>query len=210
MKSESWKPPPQDISRQVPDRVFFDSIAQILCGILAALKVSGTSSNIPAEKRYATAELVRRLLALAWRFRRDCLWSAVLGLAMLLLGIIGLKLLGVVIDVIRRALDPSLPAPAYPFGWNPPAGWPALRIVTVLALAIVALALLRAALTYACILPRPWKRSSAPPASPPPVISSRLSRTATRPSWANRAWTCPAASASAWPWRAPCCCSRRF
>jgi ATP-binding cassette subfamily B protein len=121
----------------------------LVCGILLVLKVSGTSNYIPADKRYTTGELVRRLLALAWRFRGDCLWSAVLGLALLLLGIIGLKLLGVVIDVIRRALDPSLPAPAYPFGWNPPAAWTPLRIVTALALAIVAQALLRAALTYA-------------------------------------------------------------
>ena len=111
--------------------------------------MSGTSHYVPADQRYSTGELVRRLLALAWRFRRDCLWSAALGLALLLLGIIGLKLLGVVIDVIRRALDPSLPAPVYPLGWTPPAGWTPLRIVTALALAIVAQALLRAALTYA-------------------------------------------------------------
>jgi hypothetical protein len=55
-------------------------------------------------------------------FRADCVWSVVLSLVLLLLGIAGLKLLGLVIDVIRRALDPSLPPPAYPFGWNPPAG----------------------------------------------------------------------------------------
>ena len=67
---------------------------------------------------------------------------------MLLLGIVGLKLLGVVIDVIRGALNPALPAPDYPFGWTPPAGWAPLRVVAALALAIVALALLRAALTY--------------------------------------------------------------
>jgi ATP-binding cassette subfamily B protein len=113
------------------------------------LKVSVTANYIPAEDRYSTAELVWRLLALAWRFRWDCIWSAVLGVAMLLLGIAGLKLLGVVIDVIRGALDPALPAPAYPFGWTPPAGWTPLRIVTALAVAIVAQALLRAVLTYA-------------------------------------------------------------
>src|SRR5208282_4628870 len=67
---------------------------------------------------------------------------------LLLLGIAGLKLLGVVIDVIRYALDPSLPPPIYPFGWNPPAGWSALQIVTAIAVAIVALAMFRAVLTY--------------------------------------------------------------
>ena len=68
---------------------------------------------------------------------------------LLLLGIAGLKLLGVVIDVIRYALDPSLPPPVYPFDWNPPAGWSPLQVVTALALAIVGQAILRAALTYA-------------------------------------------------------------
>ena len=71
-----------------------------------------------------------------------------LSLILLLLGIAGLQLLGLVIDVIRQALDSSLPPPAYPFGWHPPATWSALQIVTVLALTIVAQALIRAALTY--------------------------------------------------------------
>ena len=115
---------------------------------MVVLKVSVTANYVPAEDRYSTAELVWRLTALAWRFRWDCFWSAALGVGMLLLGIVGLKLLGVVIDVIRGALNPALPAPDYPFGWTPPAGWAPLRVVAALALAIVALALLRAALTY--------------------------------------------------------------
>jgi len=117
--------------------------------MLDVLKTSGISNHPQADERYPTGELVRRLTALAWRFRKDCLWSLVLSVLLLLLGIAGLKLLGVVIDVIRNALDPSLPAPVYPFGWHPPAGWSALEIVTALALAIVAQAALRAGLTYA-------------------------------------------------------------
>jgi len=74
----------------------------------------------------------------------------VLSLVLLLLGIIGLKLLGVVIDVILHALKPThTPAPSYPFDWHPPADWTALQIVTALALAIVVQAVLRAGLTYA-------------------------------------------------------------
>src|SRR5690348_10838182 len=70
------------------------------------LIMSGVAHNGPAEHRYSTGELVRRLLALAWQFRRDCLLSVALSLALLLLGLLGLQLLGVVIDVIRHALDP--------------------------------------------------------------------------------------------------------
>jgi ATP-binding cassette subfamily B protein len=126
----------------------FDSIADSDSGILHALKAPGTVNNIAADERYSTRELVRRLLALAWKFRADCIWSVVLSLILLLLGIMGLKLLGVVIDIIRQALDSSLPPPIYPFGWNPPVGWSALRIVTAIAVAIVVLAMFRAALTY--------------------------------------------------------------
>ena len=88
------------------------------------------------------------MLALAWQFRADCIWSVVLSLVLLLLGIVGLKLLGLVIDVIRQALDPALPPPLYPFNWQPPPSWSPLQIVTALALAIVAQAVLRAVLTY--------------------------------------------------------------
>ena len=112
------------------------------------LKTSG-NDNHAAKERYSTRELVRRLLALAWQFRADCIWSVVLSLVLLLLGIVGLKLLGLVIDVIRQALDASLPPPAYPFGWNPPARWSALQTVAAIAVLIMVLAVFRAALTYA-------------------------------------------------------------
>lgn len=108
--------------------------------------MSGLSST--TEERYGTGELVRRLLALAWRFRTDCLLSVVLSLVLLLLGLVGLQLLGVAIDVIRHTLDPAQRAPVYPFHWVPPGKWTPLQIITTLSLAIVAQALLRAVLTY--------------------------------------------------------------
>jgi ATP-binding cassette subfamily B protein len=116
---------------------------------LTVLEMSATNGNSPDDKQYSTGILVRRLLALAWEFRANCLWSIVLSLVLLLLGIAGLQLLGLVIDVIRHALDPTVPPPLYPFGWHPPAYWTPLHVVTFLALAIVAQALIRAVLTYA-------------------------------------------------------------
>jgi len=105
-------------------------------------------SDLPSskhhERRYANGELVRRLLGLAWQFRRDCLQSLALSVTLLLLGLVGLQLLGVVI----HALDSTQRAPVYPFGWSPPAAWTPLQIVIVMALAIVVQALLRAVLTY--------------------------------------------------------------
>lgn len=97
---------------------------------------------------YRTGALVRRLLALAWRFRWDCLGSLLLSIVLLLLALAGLQLLGLAVDVIRYALDSTQRAPFYPFGWRPPAGWDPLQIVTLLALLIIAQALARAWLTF--------------------------------------------------------------
>ncbi|MFO1477282.1 MAG: ABC transporter ATP-binding protein [Verrucomicrobiota bacterium] len=117
--------------------------------MVSRLKPGEPNPTLPIDSRYSTRELVRRLLGLAWQFRRDCLLSLALSIVLLLLGLAGLQLLGVVIDVIRHALDPSQPAPVYGFGWSPPADWTALRVVAVLSLAILLQALVRAGLTYA-------------------------------------------------------------
>jgi len=111
--------------------------------------MADTVKDTSDDERYSSGKLARRLLALAWRFRADCLWSLVLSLGLLLLSIAGLRWLGVVIDVIRHALNPALPPPAYPFGWQPPANWSPLQAVTALAVAIITLALVRAVFTYA-------------------------------------------------------------
>src|SRR5207248_665236 len=74
--------------------------------------------------------------------------SLALSIILLLLGLVGLQLLGVVIDVIRHALDASQRAPSYPFGWHPAASWTPIQIVTWLSVAIVVQAVLRAVLTY--------------------------------------------------------------
>jgi ATP-binding cassette subfamily B protein len=110
--------------------------------------MSDSLSSKHYERQYANGELVRRLLGLAWQFRADCLQSLALSVVLLLLGLAGLQLLGVVVDVIRHALDATQRAPVYPFGWTPPAGWSPVHTVTVMALAIVAQAVLRAVLTY--------------------------------------------------------------
>jgi ABC-type multidrug transport system fused ATPase/permease subunit len=106
------------------------------------------ASQTPKERQYSTSELVRRLLALAWQFRSDCLMSLLLSLALLLLGLLGLQLLGSVIDVIRHALDSTQRVAAFPFGWLPPSNWTPLKVVTALSVTIVVQAIVRALLTY--------------------------------------------------------------
>lgn len=110
--------------------------------------MSTTPPQLQDDNRYSAAALVRRLLGLAWQFRGDCTLLLVLSVLVLVLGLMGLQLLGIVIDVIRHALNPAIGAPVFPYGWKPPASWTALNVITALSAAIVALALLRAALTY--------------------------------------------------------------
>src|SRR3984957_1402611 len=105
-------------------------------------------SKPQTDNRYSTGELVRRLLGLAWQFRADCLYSLFLSVLVLLLGLLGLQLLGMVIDVIRHGLNPNSGAPVYPLGWTPPSSWTPLHVVVVLSLVIVAQACVRAFLTY--------------------------------------------------------------
>ena len=69
--------------------------------------MSDSQTSKHYERRYSSGALVRRLLGLAWQFRGDCLRSLAQSLMLLLLGLAGLQLLGLVIDVIRHALDPA-------------------------------------------------------------------------------------------------------
>ena len=56
--------------------------------------MSESLSLSPIGRRYSSGELVRRLLALAWQFRGDCLRSLALSLMLLLLGLVGLAVAG--------------------------------------------------------------------------------------------------------------------
>ena len=92
--------------------------------------------------------LIRRMLALSWTYRRGCL--KVLGLQVLLLAgnVGGLSLTGLGIDFVTHQVDPARPRPRWPWGLTPPASWPPMGVVTLLAGGILAIALLRAFLDY--------------------------------------------------------------
>jgi ABC-type multidrug transport system fused ATPase/permease subunit len=95
-----------------------------------------------------TATVIRRLLALGWAYRRHCL--AVLGYQVLLLalGLLGLGLTGLAIDIIRRELQAHAPPPHWPFGWLPPADWSPLAMLAAVGAAVLVMAAARAALNY--------------------------------------------------------------
>ncbi len=93
------------------------------------------------------ARIVRRLLALSWQYRRDCL--LVLGHQVLLLslGLAGLGLSGLAVDVVRHALDPAAPAPAWPLV-APPDAWTPTTVLLAVAAVVLAMAAARSFLNY--------------------------------------------------------------
>ncbi len=100
------------------------------------------------DKNQTNLSLIRRLLALSWRYRARCLGVFALQLTVLGLALAGLGLTGLGIDVIRHQIDPTAPAPRWPLGIAPPADWPAMKTIGVMAVVMLALAGARTALTY--------------------------------------------------------------
>ncbi len=94
------------------------------------------------------AQLLRRLLALSWHYRADCLAVFAFQVALLVLGLTGLSLSGLAIDVIRHTLDPSAPTPRFPFGVAVPPGWPVLTTLWSIGGLVLAMAATRAVLSY--------------------------------------------------------------
>ena len=80
-------------------------------------------------------QLLRRLLALSWRYRWGCI--KILAAQMILLGstLATIGLTGLGIDTLRYALDPSVRAPAWPAALTPPPDWPAIRALEGVAVA---------------------------------------------------------------------------
>ncbi len=88
------------------------------------------------------------MLALAWRYRFDCVRVVVQQVLLVSMGLAGLGLVGLAIDVIRHAVDPAAGVPRWPWGVDMPAGWRPLPVVAGIALAIVLVAFVQSSLRY--------------------------------------------------------------
>ena len=91
--------------------------------------------------------LVRRLFALAWRYRLHCLQVLSIQLVLLTMGIGGLSLTGVGIDYIKHRVDGTPPG-ANKLHLNLPESWPPWQVLALLAGLILLLAIGRAFLNY--------------------------------------------------------------
>jgi ATP-binding cassette subfamily B protein len=103
----------------------------------------------PVARAKDSIGLVRRLLGLSLEYRRECLEVFVLQVSLLGLGVFGLGLSGVAVDVIRAAVEKGAPAARWPLGLTLPEGWGASRTLLAIGLAVLAMAVTRALLSYA-------------------------------------------------------------
>jgi ATP-binding cassette subfamily B protein len=98
-------------------------------------------------------ELIRRLFALAWRYRLSCIQVLGIQLLLLTMGLFGLNFTGIGIDYIRRvvahqASDPS-PVPAVRIlSFSLPEGMAPMHVLGILGGLILVLTCLRAVLNY--------------------------------------------------------------
>lgn len=101
----------------------------------------------PPNQPPSNRALIRRLLALTWRYRGGCLKVLSIQLVLLSMGIIGLSFTGVGIDYIRHKVA-GVPLSPNPLHLALPDAWPWQQVLGVLAGLILVLALARALLNY--------------------------------------------------------------
>ena len=92
--------------------------------------------------------IIRRLLELSWHYRSGCIKVFIYQFLLLAMGLSGLGLTGLGIDYVRCQIQPTVTPPHWPLGIAPPAAWTPTNVLIAIALVILALALLRALLSY--------------------------------------------------------------
>jgi ATP-binding cassette subfamily B protein len=96
---------------------------------------------------YTNGKLIRRLFALAWRYRLRCFQVLGLQLVLLTMGLFGLSLTGIGIDFIRHKVE-HVPLSPNQLHLTLPDHWPALDVLTLIGAIILGLAAGRAVLNY--------------------------------------------------------------
>ncbi|HEY5315309.1 MAG TPA: ABC transporter transmembrane domain-containing protein, partial [Pirellulales bacterium] len=96
----------------------------------------------------SNAALVRRMLALGWRYRAGCILVLAQQTVLVLLSLGGLGLIGLGIDYLRHQVEAGSTAPHWPLGLTPPQTWSPLATIMLVAACIVAVALAQNWLRY--------------------------------------------------------------
>src|ERR1043166_2598581 len=92
--------------------------------------------------------LMRRLLALSWRYRWGCVKVLFLQAIIVAFGLGGLGFTGLGVDEMSYAVGASQKGPRWLFHLAPPASWSPMQIIAAIAIAVFVVALLRGVLDY--------------------------------------------------------------
>lgn len=113
-----------------------------------AVVLTGSATECPTGVDLSNAQLLKRMLALGWQYRRGCLGLLALQGLLLATGLSGLGLTGVGIDAVLFHAGSAQHPATWPGGWHPPADWPPMAEVGLAAGLILLFALLRGWLNY--------------------------------------------------------------
>ncbi len=114
-------------------------------GGLGAVPTSSESLS----SNYTQWQLIRRMLALSWRYRFGCIKVVCLHLSLRLFEIAGLGGFGLGLDYIRHRVDPEgAPPTPWPASITPPADWSTLQVIWAIGSFVCLMAVCRAVMTY--------------------------------------------------------------
>ena len=92
--------------------------------------------------------LIRRLLALSWRYRFGCLKILTSQFILLMAGLGNIGLTGLGIDTLHHAIDPQTRPPKWPAILTPPAQWTPMTVIAAAAGGMLLLSAIRLLLGY--------------------------------------------------------------
>lgn len=108
-----------------------------------ALPVANQSALPTSGDNADSGALIRRLLALSWRYRRGCVVVLSLQIFQLALMLVGLSSVGLGIDVIHSTVRPGALGARWPFGWQPPVDWSPMQLILLVAGLILVMGIVR-------------------------------------------------------------------
>ncbi|MGE3317288.1 MAG: ABC transporter transmembrane domain-containing protein, partial [Planctomycetaceae bacterium] len=121
--------------------------------------ISEDAKNKAAGSAYLTSAdqtsnwaLIGRMLGLGWRYRFSCATVVFLHVLLVAMNVGGLGLTGLGIDFVRNKIDPSVPAPKFPFGLALPEAWSATQQLALIAGLILVTALVNTLMRYIAAL----------------------------------------------------------
>lgn len=101
-------------------------------------------------REYSTRDRIRRLLGLAYQYRRECAGVLALQTLLVLLTLGTLGLTGLGIDYLCWCVNPGVQSPQWPLGLRPPNQLSPQWVIASVAASVIVAALLTAAVKYLC------------------------------------------------------------